>query len=101
MYLSKLKKNNNELFHNCSIICAASIISSPFHYLRNMKYYTNDTYSNLCIKLFQDSKNNNQKIKIYFILKQFGIGYGTARTAISVYSGQFMYSTMKDLLNSY
>ena len=33
--------------------------------------------------------------------KQFGIGYGTARTAISVYSGQFMYSTMKDLLNSY
>jgi hypothetical protein len=97
----KYKKDNNELIHNCSIICAASIISSPFHYMRNMKYYTNDSYINICKKLFQDVKTTNQKLKSYFIFKKFGIGYGTARTVMGVYSGQVMYSTMKELLMSH
>lgn len=94
----KYKKDNNDLIHNCSIICAASVISSPFHYLRNMKYYNNDSYYNICKKLIIDTTNNNQKIKAYFLIKQFGIGYGTARTVAGVYSGQIMYSTMKELI---
>ena len=94
----KYKKDNNELLHNCSIICAASIISSPVHYVRNMKYYNNDSYYNICKKLFQDI-NTNQKLKPYYIFKQFGIGYGTARTVMGVYSGQLMYSTMKELIS--
>ena len=97
----KYKKNNNELIHNCSIICAASIISSPFHYMRNMKYYTNDSYINIWKKLFQDVKTTKQQLKSYFIFKKFGLGYGTARTVMGVYSGQFMYSTMKELLMSH
>lgn len=94
----KYKKENNELFHNCSIICAASVVSSPFHYMRNMKYYTNDSYINICKKLFKDVKNTNQNIKSYFLFKQLGLGYGTVRTVMGVYSGQVMYSTMKELL---
>ena len=97
----KYKKNNTELIHNCSIICAASVISSPFHYLRNMKYYTNDSYINICKNLFQDIKKTNQNLKTYFICKRFGLGYGTARTVMGVYSGQVMYSTMKDILMSH
>lgn len=97
----KYKKNNNDLIHNCSIICAASVISSPFHYLRNMKYYNNDSYYNIFKKLLLDVNNNNQKIKAYFVFKQFGIGYGTARTVAGVYSGQFMYSTIKELLTNH
>ena len=38
IYISN-KKDNNDFIHNCGVICAASIISSPFHYYRNMKYY--------------------------------------------------------------
>jgi hypothetical protein len=93
----KYKKDNNDLIHNCSIICTASIISSPLHYVRNMKYYNNDSYINIIKCLFKDI-NNNIKIKPLFIFKQFGIGYGTARTIMGVYSGQLMYSTMKELI---
>ena len=92
----KYKKDNNDLIHNCSIICTASIISSPLHYVRNMKYYNNDSYINIIKCLFKDI-NNNIKIKPLFIFKQFGIGYGTVRTIMAVYSGQLMYSTMKEL----
>lgn len=97
----KYKKNNNEMLYNCSIICAASVISSPFHFMRNMKYHNNDSYINICKKLFHDVNTTNQKIKSYFLFKQLGIGYGTIRTVMGVYSGQVMYSTMKELLLSH
>lgn len=92
----KYKKNNNDLIYNCGIICSASIISSPFHYIRNIKYYKNDSYINICKQLFIDIKNNNNKVN--YIIKQFGIGYGTIRTILSVYLGQVMYSNLKILL---
>ena len=93
----KYKKNNNELIHNCSIICAASVISSPLHYIRNMKYYNNDSYINIIKNLFKETKTSII-IKPLYIFKQLGIGYGTIRTVLGVYSGQLMYSTMKEVL---
>jgi hypothetical protein len=89
------KKNNNELFYNCFIICSASIISSPLHYVRNMKYYNNDSYINIIKKLFK----NNEITNPLYIFKLFGIGYGTARTILSIYSGQLMFSMIKEHIN--
>jgi hypothetical protein len=91
----KYKKDNNSLIHNCGIICAASIISSPFHYIRNMKYYNNDSYLNICKTFIKDIQNTNHKLT--FAIKQFAIGYGTIRTIASVYIGQVMYSTLKTI----
>lgn len=94
----KYKKENNNPIYNCSIICAASIISSPFHYIRNMKYYNNNSYIDICKNLLIDIKKTNNKIT--FTIKQFAIGYGTIRTIISVYTGQVMYSTLKDIVRN-
>jgi len=93
----KYKKNNEHLFYNCGIICLASVISSPFHYIRNMKYYNNDSYYNICKKLIVDVKNTNNKFN--FVIKQFAIGYGTLRTIAGVYTGQVMYSTLKEIIH--
>jgi hypothetical protein len=93
----KYKKDNNNLIHNCGIICLASVITSPFHYIRNMKYYNNDSYYNICKNLIIDTKNTNKKFN--FIIKQFAIGYGTIRTVAGVYTGQIMYSTLKDIIH--
>jgi hypothetical protein len=95
----KYKKDNEYLFHNCCILCAASVISSPFHYVRNMKYYNNDRYLNICKNLFKDIKQTNNKLT--FAIKQFAIGYGTIRTIASVYIGQIMYSTLKEMVPSH
>jgi hypothetical protein len=95
----KYKKENNNLIHNCSIICAASIISSPFHYIRNMKYYNDDSYFNICKTLFTDIKKTNNKLT--FAIKQFAIGYGTIRTIAGVYTGQIMYSTLKEVIGNH
>ena len=91
------KKDNQYLFHNCCIICAASVISSPVHYIRNMKYYNNDSYLNICKNLFKDIKKTNHKLT--FAIKQFAIGYGTIRTIAGVYIGQVMYSTLKEIVS--
>ncbi len=93
----KYKKNNEHLFYNCGIICLASVISSPFHYIRNMKYYNNDSYYNICKKLIVDVKNTHNKFN--FVIKQFAIGYGTLRTIAGVYTGQVMYSTLKEIIH--
>jgi hypothetical protein len=93
----KYKNNNNNIFHNCGVICLASVISSPFHYIRNMKYYNNDSYYNICKNLIIDIKKTNQKFK--FVIKQFAIGYGTLRTIAGVYTGQVMYSTLKEIIH--
>lgn len=95
----KYKKDNEYLFHNCCIICAASIISSPIHYIRNMKYYNNDSYFNICKNLVKDIKKTNHKFT--YAIKQFAIGYGTIRTIAGVYIGQLMYSTLKELVPSH
>jgi len=93
----KYKKDNNNLIHNCSVICLASVATSPLHYIRNMKYYTNDSYYNICKNLIIDTKQTNNKIN--FIFKQFAIGYGTMRTVVEVYTGQIMYSTLKEIIH--
>ena len=43
-----------------------------------------------------DFKTNK---KFNFIFKQFAIGYGTARTVAGVYTGQIMYSTLKEIIH--
>lgn len=94
IYISN-KNDNNDLFHNCSVICAASVISSPFHFYRNMKYHDNDKYLNITKSFFNNFKNSNKKFS--YIIKQFAIGHGTLRTVIGLYTGQVMYSTLKQI----
>ena len=91
----KCKNNNNNLIHNCAAICAASIISSPLHYARNMKYHSNDGYLNIYKDLFVGLKSTNKKIA--YTIKQFAIGHGTIRTILGVYTGQVMYSVLKEI----
>jgi hypothetical protein len=75
----------------------ASIISSPFHYIRNMKYHENDKYFNITKTFFSNIKTSEKKLS--YIIKQFAIGHGTARTVIGLYSGQVMYSTLKQMVH--
>lgn len=91
----KCKSDNNEFIHNCSAICAASIISSPMHYARNMKYHSNDAYIKIFKDLFQGLKSTNKKLT--YTIKQFAIGHGTIRTIIGLYTGQVMYSVLKEI----
>jgi hypothetical protein len=94
IYISN-KKENNDLCHNCGVICAASIISSPFHYYRNMKYHENEKYLNITKTFYSNFKNSEKKL--YYIIKQFAIGHGTVRTVVGLYTGQVMYSTLKQM----
>ena len=90
MIYLKYKNDNMDFIHNCGVICAASVISSPFHYIRNIKYY--DIYKDFIIEI----KKNNKKTN--FICQKFAIGVGTIRTICSIYYGQIMYSSLKQFL---
>lgn len=92
VYISQ-KKENNDLIHNCGVICIASIISSPVQYYINMKYYNNISYRQITSNFYNSLRNTNNKLA--YTIKQFAIGYGTTRTILSVYTGQLMYSTLK------
>ena len=94
------KKEESSSIYNCGVICAASVVSSPFHYIRNIKYYNeNKKYYDIYEEFIIDIKNikNNQN-KINFICQKFSIGAGTIRTICSMYYGQIMYSTLKHLI---
>ena len=91
------KKENSYPIYNCGVICAASVISSPLHYIRNIKYYNHDkSYYNICKDFIVEIKNNNKKTN--FICNKFAIGFGTIRTICSVYYGQVMYSSLKQFI---
>lgn len=95
VYLN-LKKDNNDMIYNCAIICGASVISSPFHYIRNMKYNNDDSIYTI-LKRFKDNiKVMNNKVN--YVIKQLGLGHGTIRTVAGVYVGQVMYSTLKEII---
>ena len=95
VYLN-LKKTNNELIYNCGVICTASIISSPFHFIRNMKYNNDESIYNIMKSFTDDFKITKNKLS--YIIKQFGIGHGTLRTIAGVYAGQVMYSSLKEFV---
>jgi hypothetical protein len=94
IYISN-KKDNNDFIHNCGVICAASIISSPFHYYRNIKYHENEKYLHITKKFYNNFKSSENKLS--YIIRQFAIGHGTVRTVIGLYTGQVMYSTLKQM----
>lgn len=91
----KCKNNNNDLLHNCSVICLASIMSSPLHYARNIKYHSNDGYIKIYKDLFEGLKSTNKKFA--YTIKQLAIGHGTIRTVAGLYTGQLMYSFLKEI----
>lgn len=96
IYISS-KKDNSSSIHNCGVICAASIVSSPFHYIRNIKYYNPDkSYYNIYKDFIMEIKKNNKKTN--FICQKFAIGIGTIRTIGSIYYGQIMYSSLKQFI---
>lgn len=96
IYISN-KNDKASPIYNCSIICAASVISSPFHYLRNIKYYNYEKSYYDIYKEFILDINKNTKRTI-FICQKFAIGVGTLRTICSIYYGNFMYSTLKQFI---
>ena len=95
MVYLKYKKDNNDMIYNCAVICCASIISSPFHYIRNMKYNNNESIRNIIVNFINNIKNVNNKCN--YVIRQLGIGHGTLRTIMGVYVGQVMYSTLKEI----
>jgi hypothetical protein len=90
------KKNNNDIIYNCGVICIGSIISSPFHFIRNMKYNNDESIINIMKRFVENLKISNKKVP--YVIKQFGIGHGTIRTILGVYVGQVMYSSLKDIV---
>lgn len=91
------KKDNSNLIYNCGVICGASILSSPFHYMRNIKYYNNNkSYYDISKDFIIEIKKNNKKAN--FICNKFAIGLGTIRTVCSIYYGQIMYSSLKQFI---
>ena len=70
IYISN-KKDNNDFIHNCGVICSASIVSSPFHYYRNMKYHENEKYLDITKTFFNNFKTSNQKLS--YIIKQLAL----------------------------
>jgi hypothetical protein len=95
VYLN-LKKDNNDMIYNCAIICGASVISSPFHYIRNMKYNNDDSIYTILNRFKDNIKVMNNKVN--YVIKQLGLGHGTIRTVAGVYVGQVMYSTLKEII---
>jgi len=94
-------KDKVSSIYNCGIICSASLISSPFHYFRNMKYYHNNQKNYYEIYLDFKTEFNKNDRKINFICKKFSIGIGTIRTIAGIYYSEFMYSALKKLFNKY
>jgi len=95
VYLN-LKKDNNDMIYNCAVICGASVISSPFHYIRNMKYNNDDSIYTILSRFKNNIKVMNNKFN--YVIKQLGLGHGTLRTIAGVYAGQVMYSTLKEIV---
>ena len=62
-----------------------------------MKYYDNYKYLDITKTFFSNFKSSEKKLS--YIIKQFGIGHGTARTVLGLYSGQVMYSTLKQIIH--
>jgi hypothetical protein len=97
IYLNYKSEKSNSIY-NCGVICAASVISSPFHYLRNIKYYNNDkSYYNIYKDFMKEIKIANKKTSV--ICHKFSIGLGTARTICSIYYGQVMFSSLKQFIS--
>jgi hypothetical protein len=90
------KKSNNDLIYNCGVICTASIISSPFHFIRNMKYNNDESVYSIMKTFTNNFKTTDNKAR--YIIRQFGIGHGTLRTIAGVYAGQVMYSSLKEII---
>jgi hypothetical protein len=60
-----------------------------------MKYHTNDSYLKIYKDLFVGLKSTNKKFS--YAIKQFAIGHGTIRTVAGLYTGQLMYSLLKEV----
>jgi hypothetical protein len=97
IYLNYKSEKTNSIY-NCGVICAASVISSPFHYLRNIKYYNNDkSYYNIYKDFMKEIKIANKKTSL--VCQKFSIGLGTARTICSIYYGQAMFTSLKQFIS--
>lgn len=91
-----ISNKNDSFYWNTYIVCIANISSSPFNYIKNIKY-TNYDKKITIIEIYKELFNNiNQKKslkhKINFFCNQMCIGYGTIRIAISFSFGQMIYN---------
>lgn len=114
---STIKKSENnttnenqpklEFIHNATAAGVATILSSPFNYVRNMQYATPPnikppTTQEALIKVWNDSKSQQRSFlaRMSFFQQQFRIGWGTARVAVGMAVGQKLFNWTQEQLSN-
>lgn len=77
--------------------CVATLLSSPFNYVRNIHYATPpDTLPSSTIKIFQDlieqTRDETTTVqKVKYLANRLRIGWGTARVGVGMAFGSIFY----------
>lgn len=92
---------NEKLISNVLSGCIATIVSSPFNYIRNIKFSTPNTEqipSGLRILKDLYHQCKLEKHKIRFINQKMGIGWGTFRVGLGMGIGQLLFGAITSCL---
>ncbi|KTD53774.1 hypothetical protein Lsan_4184 [Legionella santicrucis] len=100
-------KSSLEFIHNATAAGVATIVSSPFNYVRNMQYATPPnlkppTTKEALTKVWNESKNSQRSFlgRMSFFQQQFRIGWGTARVAVGMAVGQKLFNWTQEQLSN-
>lgn len=95
-----------EFIHNASAAGTATIVSSPFNYVRNMQYATPPnlkppTMYEALADVWCEAKNSQPSIldRVGFFQQKFRIGWGTARVAVGMAVGQKLFNLTQEKLS--
>lgn len=89
---------------NCLAAALATIASGPFNYVRNIQYGTKSrekamsTWSILADLWYAAAPQENLQRRLYFLLTQLRIGWGTARVSLGISLGHAIYDWLQDNL---
>lgn len=96
-----------EFIHNATAAGVATIVSSPFNYVRNMQYATPPnlkppTTKEALTNVWNESKNSQRSFlgRMSFFQQQFRIGWGTARVAVGMAVGQKLFNWTQEQLSN-
>lgn len=104
-YVPKIKERysdnkSEQMLYVCSASCIFTIFSSPFNYVRSVKYHelvhkSESSYKIIC-DLFKECSSQGNFIKN--ISKKLCLGVGTLRVGMGMSFGQFLYDYINALL---
>ncbi|KTD06399.1 hypothetical protein Lgra_3176 [Legionella gratiana] len=96
-----------EFIYNASAAGMATIVSSPFNYVRNMQYATPPNFKppsmqEVLTKVWSESKDSQRSFlgRMSFFQQQFRIGWGTARVAVGMAVGQKLFNWTQEQLSN-